>query len=372
MQTRPILLFGQFRRDDLAIINDAAQQSACTLARAESIEEALAWLDTHEAHGLLCHSEDSEQLAVQTRARAALSRLPVLTLSDSLTDLDFASAFSWGADDLVPIGAARPLIARLRALPKDPPTAPNEKRGTALVAEVDRTRRTTVARVLRNAGFALRFAVSAEDAQRFSGDPALSLVVVNRDLLSDPSATVQAARTQGSKANFVICSPPRDLRSERDALAGLTGVTLTDSFASPENVLFIANELSGGRVNNRASARIPYGMRVAFRSAGRDSDEHGFSYNISEKGLYVRTLAPPEDDEAWLELCPPRIERFVRLVGRVAWRRPFNYNENATVPPGFGVEIVDGSAKDRALWVEGYRRLMEAVGEFGSSGWPRA
>jgi len=362
MLTRPILVFGQFRREDLAVISEAAAQSACTVSHASSIEQALAWLDEHEAHGLLCHSEDSEQLAVQTRSRAGLSRLPVLTLSDKLSDLDFASAFSWGADDVVPLGLLRPLITRLRALPKESPTAPGEKRGTALVAEGERVRRTTVARVLRNAGFALRFAVTPDDAEHFVSDTSLSLVVVSRELLPSPAESIRAARAAGSTANFIVCSPPREIKHDRAALAGMNGVTLTDSFAAPENVLFVANELGGGRTNNRKSARIPYGVRVAFRGAGRDTDEYGFSYNISEKGVYVRTLAPPEDDEAWLELCPPRVERHVRLVGRVAWRRPFNYNESATVPPGFGIEVVDGGARDRALWAEGYERLAETVG----------
>lgn len=336
-------------------------QAACSLTRADSIEHALAWLEDNEAQGLLCHSADAEQLAVQTRSRARLSKLPVLSLSESLTDLDFASAFSWGADDLLPIGVLRPLVTRLRALPKEAPTPPTEKRGTALVAETDQVRRTTVARVLRNAGFAVRFAVSAEDAQRFATDPALTLVVTARDLFPEAPATIQAARDAGSKANFILCSAPRDIRQARETLTAFTGVTVTDSFAAPENVLFVANELTGGRTNGRASPRIPYGTRVAFRGAGREIDDHGFTYNVSEKGLYVRTLAPPEDDEVWLELCAPRSERRVRLVGKVAWRRPFNYNENATVPPGFGLEIQDGAAKDRALWLESYQQLVAAV-----------
>jgi DNA-binding response OmpR family regulator len=362
MLVRQVLLFGQFRREDLAGIGDAATQAACALTRADSLEHALAWLEDNEAHGLLCHSLDAEQLAVQTRARARLSKLPVLSLSDTLTNLDFASAFSWGADDLLPIGVQRPLVARLRALPKETPTAPTEKRGTALVAETDQIRRTTVARVLRNAGFAVRFAVSADDAQHFAADPTLTLVVTNKDLFPDAPSTLSAARAAGSQANFILCAAPRDIRQAREGLTGFTGVTVTDSFTAPENVLFVANELTGGRTNGRASPRVPYGIRVAFRSAGRDVDDHGFSYNVSEKGLYVRTLAPPEDDEVWLELCPPRSERRVRLVGKVAWRRPFNYNENATVPPGFGLEIQDGAAKDRALWLEGYQQLVAAVG----------
>ncbi|HWA70828.1 MAG TPA: PilZ domain-containing protein [Polyangiaceae bacterium] len=362
MLVRPILLFGQFRREDLSGIGDAAAQAACSLTRADSIEHALSWLDDNEAQGLLCHSSDAEQLAVQTRSRARLCKLPVLSLSESLTDLDFASAFSWGADDLLPTGVLRPLVARLRALPKEAPTPPTEKRGTALVAEAEQIRRTTVARVLRNAGFAVRFAVTPEDTQRFAADPALVLVVTSKDLFPDAPAVIRAAREAGSKANFILCVAPRDIRQERESLNGVSGVTVTDSFAAPENVLFVANELTGGRSNGRASPRVPYGIRVAFRSAGRDVDDYGYTYNVSEKGLYVRTLAPPEDDEVWLELCAPRSERRLRLVGKVAWRRPFNYNENATVPPGFGLEIVDGAAKDRALWLEGYQQLVAAVG----------
>jgi hypothetical protein len=188
------------------------------------------------------------------------------------------------------------------------------------------------------------------------------LVVANSELISDAPALVGQARTAGSSANFVVCCAPREIKAQRANIAGLTGVTVTDGFTAPENVLFVSNELSGGRTSGRTSARVAYGTVVAFRGAGREIDERGFSYNVSEKGLYVRTLSLPEDDEVWLELRPPRQERHVRLVGRVAWRRPFNYNESATVPPGFGIEIVDGAARDRALWLEGYEKLVEAVG----------
>lgn len=362
MALRPVLLYGQFKRDDFLRIADAAAQAAGSLTRAESIEQAVAWLEDNEAQALLCHSDESEQLAVQTRSRARLSKLPVLALSDSLTDLDFASAFSWGADDVVPFDALRPLIARLRALPKEPPVPPVERRGEALIAEIEQTRRIAVARVLRNAGYSVRFAVRAGDTEDFAVDPKLALVVLNTDAVADAAALVGRARAAGSAANFIVCTAPRDLKQQRAQLTGLAGVTATDGYTAPENVLFVANELTGGRTSGRTSARLPYGTVVAFRGAGREVDDRGFSYNVSETGVYVRTLALPEDDEVWLELRPPRQERHVRLVGRVAWRRPFNYNESATVPPGFGVEIVDGAQKDRALWIEGYTKLGEAVG----------
>ena len=135
-----------------------------------------------------------------------------------------------------------------------------------------------------------------------------------------------------------------------------------DGFAPPENVLFLLNELSHKHENKRASARLLYGTSAAFRGAGRDEDDVGFTFNLSAGGLYVRTLAPPEDELVWLELTPPRSERRVRLVGRVAWRRGIAHSATATVPPGFGVEIVDGASSDLKLWRAGYSAFAESVG----------
>lgn len=357
-----MLLHGSFARRELSHIQEAVAGAAGTLTHTESADEALAWLEANPVHALLCHASESEKLAVQTRAHARFSKLPVLALSSSLSTLDFVSAFTWGADDVVTFSETRPLLTRLRSLPKEPPTLPANGRGNALVAEADQVRRTTVARVLRNAGFSVRFAVTEEDSIAFSANPELSLVVANRELFPQPSRLVEAARASGSQAGFIVCTPPRDIRQDRAELSALSRVSVTDAFAAPENVLFVANELGSDRTSGRTSARIPFGTTVSFRGAGRGEDEIGFSYNISQKGMYVRTLALPEDDEVWLELCPPRLERRVRLVGRVAWRRPFNHNETATVPPGFGVEIVDGAQRDRDLWDEGYSNLIQAIG----------
>jgi hypothetical protein len=232
----------------------------------------------------------------------------------------------------------------------------------ALVADSDRTRRTVVGRVLRNAGYAVTFAVTPEDATRFSQVLDLRLAVINAELAPDFRATIDTARASGSSANFIVCVAPRELKPVRATLQGLSGVSAIDAYAPPENVLFASNELRGGAVNNRKSPRILYGTMVAFRGAGRDRDDHGFSYNVSQSGIYIRTLAPPEDNETWLELCPPRSERHVRLVGKVAWRRRFGYNDNATVPPGFGVSIVDGAQADLEAWRAGYATLMQALG----------
>jgi hypothetical protein len=64
----------------------------------------------------------------------------------------------------------------------------------------------------------------------------------------------------------------------------------------------------------------------------------------------------------WLELCPPRSNARVRLVGRIAWRRGFGPNQRATVPPGFGAAIVDTARADMEAWKASYEMLAEALG----------
>jgi hypothetical protein len=180
---------------------------------------------------------------------------------------------------------------------------------------------------------------------------------------TDPAPLIARGREHGAGCSWIVTSAPREQRRWRDALAGIERAAVTDGYAPPENVLFLSNELgSARREDQRKSARILYGTTVAFRGAGRVEDELGYSYNVSAGGLYVRTLAPPDDDIAWLELCEPRSERRVRLEAKIAWRRRLGPNVNATVPPGFGAQIVDGARRDLDAWQEGYAALVQTLG----------
>ncbi len=362
MEARSLLALGKFTRGERAALAVAAEQAAFQLHAVDTSDEASDWLSSHDAHAALLDSEQSEALAVEARSSARHVRLPMLALTRSVSDLAFNDAFSWGADDLLPFGEVRSLLTRLRNLPREQAEPPATGRGSALIAEADRTRRTVVARVLRNAGYAVTFAVTSDDTAQFAERADLSLAVVSAELLPDARPVVERARAAGSNANFILCCAPRDLKATREGLQDLSGVAAVDGFAAPENVLFAANELRAGAVNNRKSPRLLYGTTVAFRGAGRERDELGFSYNVSSSGIYVRTLAPPDDDLTWLELRPPRSDRLVRLVAKVAWRRRFNHNENATVPPGFGAEIVDGARSDLDGWTDGYSAMATLLG----------
>ena len=365
MNPAQAVAFGKFGARQRRTIAAAAESASLSLHVAASEDEAARLIEETEPSALLlgCSDEEPEPIAINARASVKNAQLPILALTANVSDLSFESAFSWGADDVVALSSAHPLTRRLRALPRSSSGVLPTSRGEALVAEGERTRRLLVGRVLRNAGYSVTFAATSEDAQSYAQNPTLDLVVLGDGLSDEPRRLIEGARDAGSKAKWVVTCPPRELRQRREALRGLLRVRATDAFAPPEDVLFLCNELESDRVGNqRTSPRILYGTSVGFRGAGRHEDDYGFTYNVSAGGVYVRTLVPPEDDMVWLELCPPRSNARVRLVGRIAWRRGFGPNQRATVPPGFGAAIVDTARADMEAWKASYEMLAEALG----------
>jgi hypothetical protein len=359
-----VLAFGCFNSEQRHALAIASTEASLTLAIADTPDAVTRRLREGTPRALLVDgdSEQAEQVVLDVRADAQRSALPILALRRQLGDLDFAAALAWSADDVTRIDATRSIVRRLRGLPLEL-TLPSSGRGHALVVDGDRRRRIAVGRALRGAGFEIVFAAGASDAAELAGRTDLALVVSSTELTPDQPAAIGAARAAGNSAAWIASAPPRSLRSVSSSLDGLTNVTAMDAFSSPDSVLFVANDLLYRRAtDHRSSARLLYGTTVAFKGAGRAEEELGFSHNVSANGLYVRTLAAPEDDHVWLELTPPRSERRVRLVGKIAWRRRFGPGPNATVPPGFGVQIVDGARADLEAWRAGYDAFACAIG----------
>ncbi|HEX3595221.1 MAG TPA: PilZ domain-containing protein [Polyangiaceae bacterium] len=370
---RPLLVLGSYGREDRARLSSAASQAAFSADFVDNAREASRWLDAHDAHAVVIDDGDvAKSVCLEARAQAKHAQVPMLSLNSGVDDLSFADAFSWGGDDAVERRDTHALVSRLRALPLLLPGLPRNGRGVALIVDSDRARRIVLGRVLRNAGYSIEFAVSDQDAIARARDASPKLVVASSDVGESPAALLTSARNVGATATWIVTCPPKDIGAARAAVESLGNATVTDGFAPAENVVFLANELERGGANDkRASRRLLYGTAVAFRGAGRDSDDRGFSYNISVGGLYVRTLSPPEDDIVWVELRPPRSERRVRLEGRVVWRRKFGSSEGATVPPGFGVAISDATKRDVDAWRDGYGAFAHMLGYSSASLSPR-
>ncbi len=327
---------------------------------AGSADDAVTWLESNDpvAIAIDMMSDGAEAACLGIRGIGRLAQVPIIGMAPELNDLVFPEMYGWGGDDVIRASAPLDLIPRLRALVSDQSLHPPPGKGSAVVVDSDRKRRALYARVLRNAGYEVRFAVEPKEAEETSLRESVKLVIADAEIGSEGGVEmVRRMREGGSEVAVVIASAPKKMAAYRAASAGLSKVAITDGFAPPENLLFVANELSrSGAADGRASARLLYGTVVAFRQAGRDQDAFGCTYNISGGGLYVRSLAPLDrGEDVWIELIPPRSDRRVRLEGKVVWRRRFGPIELATVPPGFGVQITDGAKGDLARYEAGYR-----------------
>ena len=365
MPSLHVLAVGKFRAaQDRALrqLSDDVEADLCVIDSGAAAKE---WLSDSTPSAVLVQDDlnDFSDFLLETRAHPRRAQLPILTIAKKLDDISFAELFSFGGDDAVGMDNLLHLRPRLRTLPTESAELAPSHRGNALVVEDDRARRIILARVLRNAGWNILFALSLEDALQVAQKESPNVIVVDQHMMDTmPDLSFLSSLCQTEKSACILTCPPRRLAELNIHLGADPQVVAADGFAPPENLVFLANELSRGFApDNRASKRLLYGTKVSFRGAGREIDDFGFSYNISEGGLYVRTLAPPQDDTVWLELTPPRSDRRVRLAGEVVWRRRFGLNENATVPPGFGVRLDDCSKSNLEQWNNCYRHYGLAL-----------
>jgi Tfp pilus assembly protein PilZ len=378
---RSLVLVGEFRDDAIESVKEAAESLDVAIKyvpRCDDAPGALVEIAEPLAVVLRMDSGGAPQTCAHIRGQARLLQLPILGVAPQRDDLAFTELFSWGGDDLLTVSSPPSLVRRLRPLVAR--TAGRRDHGRehcAIVAGADARWRSVMGRALYQGGFSVRFVASANDLPQESLAEGVRVVVVADDLGAGATeAAVQAARALGSRTAWIVVAPPKRMAALCTAVAPLGPVSVADGFAPPENVLFLTNELLSSRrgVDNRASPRVLYGTAIAFRAAGREEDEIGFSYNVSAGGVYVRTMAPLDaGQDLWLEMWPPRSQRRVRLAGTVAWKRVFGPNEGATVPAGFGVKITDGLAGDLERWRVGYQAFADSVlGERNAPSTPNA
>lgn len=364
-QEPSVVAFGSFPRGGLLRLHVVAQQARLELhhvATTTELSEALS--RSPSAVVMDDTTPDNDQAYAIVRAHPEGRYLPIISIHAELDELSFATVFNAGGDDAVQFWNVRPLLARLRSTRRSGASVPPPARGTAVVVDADTDRRLSRGRALHNAGFETHFAADREDAARRVAAGGVVLALFDREL---PGA-VEALRSSALHSPDVVhilLSPPQMLGADSHALADLPNVAVTDGYAPAENAVFLVNELlRPSLTNQRRTRRVLYGTLVAFRGEGKRQDDFGFTYNLSASGVYVRTLAPPEEDLVWLEMKPPRSERLVHLEGRVVWRRPFGRAQNATVPPGFGVQLLDATERNMGAWLDGYMQLIDSL-----SGW---
>jgi Tfp pilus assembly protein PilZ len=357
-----LVVLGSLSSDAIAAVGDAAAELDSPIRFVRHATQLHGALAKAEARVVVFDGspETARDACDALRGGGATERVVLIAMTRERSDIAFLEMYQWGVDDLVDVDA-RSLSRRLRALAAAGRPPAMAVRPRVVVAAPPSRWRMVVARSLTNAGIDARLVESAEEA--IANSDGATFVLAADDLA--PSGAVEAlaaARLGGSNALWVIAAAAKRVHDIERALRGFQGVACIDALTPPDDVVFVGNELaSSAPTELRTSPRVSFGTTVAFRAAGRDGDEVGFSYNVSAGGMYVRTLAPLDiGDEVWLELHPPRSDRRVRLMGKVAWRRGFGRVDTATAPPGFGVRVTCGMGDDRARYERSVAALVDS------------
>lgn len=357
-EERTLLLLARFGRDERRALLAEAAAAAYELQSVDSLEAAVLALAAHPPPAVLVDLalEDAEKLCRKIRTRRRAVDVAIFGLTSTITEPTFARALAWGVDDVVSPRIEGAIATRLVALPLDP-TVPVPERGDAVVATRDESEN-LVGRMLTNAGYQVEYATDSTSLLHLAASERMRLVVASPDLGS-PRDHVATTRRRGGNATWIVLGRPAEVARLERELSDLPRVGVVSLADALDHILFVSNELGvGDGRGERRERRILHGALCAFCPLGSATLEHGFTYNVSPSGLYVRTLSPPREDRVRIDVLAPGTEQPVRLEGQVAWRRGFGRLGAATAPPGFGVRLVGGELDDRTTWARACTALL--------------
>jgi DNA-binding response OmpR family regulator len=309
------------------------------------------------------HGKELSRTTTWLREHPTLFCTQVIAMVSDLRDSSFVQAYRNGADDVIVrsnLGGVTRRLANLQQF--NPCGRPPVARGRVLISHGADEHRRRFGRVLRQASFDVHFALDEEEiVDAMSSETAPELIVVSGDVLSaDRIAEVRRA-AGATRTPFVIVATAASTRMLMRS--GLERVATVSESAPHDHLLFLANDLlrDGDRRRMRNSPRYLFDTICSFRSAGDFSPEYGLTYNLSETGIYVRTLdPPPKNADLWLELRPPGTAMTVHLRGTLVWVAMPGRGGRGT-PPGFGLRIDEESSPASDL--EAYRQAYSTLAE---------
>lgn len=290
-------------------------------------------------------------LVARLRGLPRLFAVPVVWTIPAPTDTLVVDGFRNGADDVLDDGDLAGLVRRLPALVRNDPSArPPALGGIALVAHPSDPFRALVGRVLRLAGFDVRFVEKVSESDLLS--ESLRVVVA-----SSKSVSTVLRRTTTKPLIVTRADGPTRRSPTR---VGSRPVAMLSESAPLHDLLFLVNELTiGSDPGLRTSSRRLMATIVSYRAEGELAPRFGATFNAGPGGVFVRTLDPVDPGlPVWIELKPSRPDRIVHLRGTVAWSRALDTGAAALGPPGFGVRFDPSRSprEDVRIYSAGIRR----------------
>jgi len=359
-----VLLLGKLV-DSIEALSDQVRAAGLEPVVAPTTEEAMEILDADSVSAIVYEagSEVVDSVCTMVRGNPRFDAIALIAFVRETGEQALGPVFAAGADDYLPIEEVGHLEEKLRELAAHTVIGrPSFIKGRALLADADRRWRVQGARVLRQAGYDVRFAVDADEVARvLERDPQIQLVVADVALRPAGSLWVlEAARRRGcTDLVWIGCGTAEQRSAVEERLAAAGSAAFHDRRTPPENLMFIINATTMTPARSmRTSARLLHSAPVAFAIAGREAAVWGSTYNVSRNGLYIRTLTPaPYGAEIDLQLDAPAGGPRVAIKARVVWRKEFGAQGGVPGPTGMGVQILEVAGTGVAEFQAGYDRL---------------
>jgi len=365
MTTFVVAKLAEYEQSEVRTALDRAGRKCEFFESAESAKVRMESGDTPWGVIIQPGALDADSLVSWIRGQGRLFSVPVVAMVDNPSDRAFHQAHAFGADDVIVRGDVGGITRRFANLANLDLTArPPVTQGTALIVHPVGEQRVLLGRILRHAGFDIRFEDgSASITSDLLGHEVPALCVAHEaarpDRLSEELQNLRN-QTDGGRVPLILLGDDEASLQERARAIGDAAVGQEGS--PPDHLLFLANELLRVELTNlRASDRMLHGVMCAFRPAGELHPVYGLTYNVSREGLFVRTLdAPPPGTKIWFEMRPYGAQQAVHLRGEVSWRCGL-HSAGGAAPPGFGMKILAAYCPpgDLAEYHDAYEELRK-------------
>ena len=356
-------------RAQLKDIIEGAGHRALLADRAEAIDVLLAERPAIAFVDITLPGIHGDVLCRKLRERSDTWDLPIVLMTAGERIEVVRRCLTSGADDFItkPVGPSE-ILSKVKAVLEGtrealPRPAMNKR---VLIATQNAFFRATVGKLLTHSGCEVRYSVSLVEV-RAAAEAHLAPDVAIIDLdLGREAADLETVRSlKGEKLQnipVVTMASTATLRSRIPAWAAtapLAWASLApydveeerDELVRHLNRLLVRGQ---GAPTGRRKPRVPFYAPVRFRAVGASDWQVGFSFDLSEGGLFVRTLSPtPSGASVELEFRIFEDQSAFLSRGLVIWSNAYSARHMLATPYGMGVSFTDVP-----------RKTLEGVREF--------
>ncbi len=343
--------------DDMKTIRDLVsvqlEQLDCTPAAFAGGEECIRALSEREPRLILMDlgmgPMRGDECCRRIKEDARFSHIPIVMLTG--TDAAHEVMHSWraGADDFLPkpIRGSH-LASKIQAMRSwrqvAAPVAPDSaSRHRLLFLEGRPFYRTRLGGALEHAGFQILYCKDGPEGLRSLKEHRDEIDLVICDLGSlegDGLEQARQLRQASPEVPMLLTCASKPTTETEAACRQITPHDILNKRSVPAEVILskVNTLLQRVALDVRAAERVPFFSVVEFRREQKDDWFSGFAYDISTRGIFIRTMTtfpPLSKIEMRVRFFAARAD--ITCQGVVAWANPYEPRSSFSYPLGMGV-----------------------------------